>query len=61
MKNKFEVEFLNSYGHVIYSFCYECKTEKQAITKAKKEKKELYPDCAWIEILNLNTMKRIYA
>ena len=57
----FEIEFLNKYGHIIKSFYIENCTEKQAIRKAKKEKTDLYPDCAWSEILNLNTRKKIYA
>lgn len=57
----FIIEFMNSYGHVINSFYYDCKTEKAAIAKAKKEKGIMYPDCSWIEIINLDTKKRIYA
>ena len=56
----FEIELINSYGHIVYSFVYKCKTEKQAITKAKKER-FFYPETAWIEIINTETRKRIYA
>lgn len=57
----FEIEFINSYGHIIYSYRIENKAEKQVIQAAKKKKKDLYPDAAWIEIINLETLKRIYA
>ena len=32
----FEIMFVNNYGHIVKSFMHECKTEKQAINKAKK-------------------------
>ena len=58
----YEIEFINSYGYIINSFSIQCKTEKQAISAAKKEKiTGLYPEIAWIEIVCLETKKRIYA
>lgn len=57
---KFEIELINNYGHVVKSFIYECKTEKQAITKAKKEK-TFYPEVAWTEVICFDTGKRAYA
>ena len=59
----YEIEYVNRYGHVVYSFTCECKTDKQAITKAKKVKQEkmLYPETSWIEIICFDTGKRIYA
>ena len=57
----FEIEFIDSYGHIIHYFRMENKTEKQAIRKAKQVKKDMYPECAWIEIINTETLKRIYA
>lgn len=58
--SKYEIEYINSCGHIIHNFIIETKTEKQAIQAAKKGR-FLYPDCAWIEIINLNEYKRIYA
>ena len=55
----FDIQFVNSYGHVVKDIFYKAKTEKAAITKAKKEK-FCYPEC-YIEIINMDTMKRIYA
>ena len=60
----YEIQFINTYGHIIYSVFVDCKTDKQAIAKAKREKKTtgiIYPDTAWIEILCFETKKRIYA
>lgn len=57
---RFEIEFVNNYGHIVKSFMYECKTEKQAINKAKKEKNIMYPECH-IEIICFDSLKRIYA
>ena len=57
--NKYEICFVNNYGHIIKSIFNEFKTENQAIMLAKKEK-FMYPEC-YIEILNLDTGKRIYA
>lgn len=56
---RFEIELLNSCGHVLKTIYLENKTERAAVIRAKKEKK-LFPDMAWIEILNLDTMKRTY-
>ena len=61
--NHYVIEFLNSYGHVIHNIYIDCKTDKTAIQKAKREKAKegiIYPDTAWIEIINLDTKKRIY-
>lgn len=55
----FYINFINSYGHIVKSIEHKCKTEKQAVSKAKKEK-FLYPEC-YIEILCYETRKRIYA
>ena len=57
---KYEIQYINSCGHIIHNFIVETKTEKQAITAAKKDK-SLYPDTAWIEIICLTEYKRIYA
>lgn len=57
---RFEIEFVNAYGHIVKSFIHECETEKQAIRKAKKEKSCLYPECH-IEIICFDSLKRIYA
>ena len=54
------IEFINNYGHVIGSIYCDYKTDKAAVQKAKKEK-FLYPDSSWIEVINLDTRKRIYA
>ena len=54
----FIIEYVNNYGHVVHSIKLEKKTERQAIITANKNK-FYYPEC-YIEILNLNTLKRIY-
>lgn len=58
--NKYEIEYINSCGHIIHNFTIETKTEKQAIKAAKKDR-ILYPDTSWIEIICLTEYKRIYA
>lgn len=55
----FEIEYVNDYGHIVKNIQYECKTEKQAIWKARKEK-DLFPECH-IEIICFDSLKRIYA
>ena len=57
--DKYEICFVNNYGHIVKRIFNEFRTEKQAITLANSEK-SMYPDC-YIEILNLDTRKRIYA
>jgi hypothetical protein len=55
----YNIMYVNSYGHIIANIFTGCKTDKAAITKAKQYK-SLYPECH-IEIINLDTRKRIYA
>ena len=55
----YDIQFVNDYGHIVKDIFCECKTDKAAIAKAKKEK-IYYPDCH-IEIINMDTRKRIYA
>lgn len=57
---KYEIQYINSCGHIVHNFIVETKTEKQAIQAAKKDR-FIYPDCAWIEIICLTKYKRIYA
>lgn len=55
----YEIQYINRYGHIVYSFQVKKDTDKKAIMAAKKQK-FMYPEC-WIEILCHETRKRIYA
>jgi hypothetical protein len=58
-KQRYIIQYVNNYGHIVKDIYTESSSEKQVIEKAKQEKL-YYPEC-YIEILNLDTRKRIYA
>lgn len=55
---KFIIQYINNYGHIVKELLF-AGTEKQVINAAKKDK-FLYPEC-YIEIINTETFKSIYA
>ena len=55
----FEIEYINEYGHIEYSFVIADATEKQAIDAATAYK-SLHHGCN-TEIICFETKKRIYA